>query len=193
MAISGTISIVGSSLDNEKSPASGAAYLFDSVTGAQLAKLSPSDSHPQQRFGESVAIAGTTAIVGAIFDDENYVASGAAYLFDTVTGRQIVKLLPTDGARQAEFGQSVSIDASTAVVGAWLDNDNHESGSAYTFTMPVLCRADLDMNGTVDNVDLDAFVNAFLAGDPLADLTGDGTINLDDIEAFIAAFLAGCP
>ncbi|MEM1184526.1 MAG: alpha-amylase family glycosyl hydrolase [Planctomycetota bacterium] len=46
----------------------------------------------------------------------------------------------------------------------------------------------------VDLSDVDAFVNAFAAGEPLADLVAPiGFIDLSDIDAFIAAFLAGCP
>ena len=45
-----------------------------------------------------VAISGTTAIVGAYYDDDNGEDSGSAYLFDTTTGQQIAKLLPNDGA-----------------------------------------------------------------------------------------------
>ena len=42
-------------------------------------------------------IHGTTAIVGARFNDDDGFDSGAAYLFDATTGQQIYKLLPNDG------------------------------------------------------------------------------------------------
>jgi len=46
----------------------------------------------------------------------------------------------------------------------------------------------------VDLSDLDAYVEAFVAGDAIADLAPPfGTIDTDDAEAFIAIFLAGCP
>ena len=61
--------------------------------GDQLAKLLPDDGAAEDRFGHSVAISGTTAIVGAPGDDDDGTRSGSAYLFDTTTGRQIAKLL----------------------------------------------------------------------------------------------------
>jgi hypothetical protein len=62
---------------------SGAAYLFDANTGLQLAKLFPVDGAEDDRFGTSVALDGTTALVGATGDDDNGPVSGSAYRFDT--------------------------------------------------------------------------------------------------------------
>lgn len=55
------------------------------------------------------------------------------------------------------------------------------------------CPCDLDGSGVLNLDDLDAFVAAFLAGDPAADLDGSGAINLDDLDAFVSCFVAGCP
>ncbi|MFT5286776.1 MAG: hypothetical protein ACI8TQ_002948 [Planctomycetota bacterium] len=134
VSISGTTAIVGASLDDDNGLNSGSAYLFDTVTGLQIAKLLPSDGAAQDQFGWSVSISGTTAIVGARGDDDNGFSSGSAYLFDTVTGLQIAKLLPSDGAVSDLFGWSVSISGTTAIVGARVDDDNGvDSGSAYLF------------------------------------------------------------
>ncbi len=77
--------------------------------GDQLFKLLADDGAAFDWFGRSVAISGTTAIVGAPVDADNGAFSGSAYLFDTTTGRQIAKLLPDDGAASDWFGISVSI------------------------------------------------------------------------------------
>ena len=54
--------------------------------GDQLAKLLPDDGAAADEFGHySVAINGTTAIVGAPGDDDNGSASGSAYLFDAAS------------------------------------------------------------------------------------------------------------
>ncbi len=50
--------------------------------GDQLFKLLPDDGAADDRFGISVAISGTTAIVGAYWHDDNGTDSGSAYLFD---------------------------------------------------------------------------------------------------------------
>ena len=47
--------------------------------------------------------------------------------------------------------------------------------------------------GTLDFLDINAFVAAFLASDQAADLNGDGGFDFLDINAFVSAFLAGCP
>ena len=48
--------------------------------------------------------------------------------------------------------------------------------------------------GVLDLDDLQAFVDGFIAGDPIADITPpQGIFDLADIQAFIASFNAGCP
>ncbi|MEE9129090.1 MAG: FG-GAP repeat protein [Phycisphaerales bacterium] len=131
------IAIVGASLDDENGFLSGSAYLFDSTTGQQIAKLLHDDGAAFDRFGTSVAISGITAIVGVPGDDE---ASGSAFLFYAATGQQIGKLLPDDGAADDHFGVSVAISGhagkEVAIVGAWWDDDNGvKSGSAYLFDL----------------------------------------------------------
>ena len=124
VAISGATAIVGAYYDDDSGSETGSAYLFDTTTGTQLAKLLASDSAPGDYFGYSVAISGATAIVGAVWDDDSGYNSGSAYLFDTATGTQIAKLLPSDGASWDEFGISVAISGTTAIVGADFDYDN---------------------------------------------------------------------
>ena len=138
VAISGDTAIVGAFFDDDHGTDSGSAYLFNTTTGEQIAKLLADDGTPFDQFGNSVAISGTTAIVGAPFDDDNGPDSGSAYLFDITTGAQIAKLLPEDGDGFDWFGLSVAISASpgkeVAIVGAPFDDDNgSHSGSAYLF------------------------------------------------------------
>ena len=57
------------------------------------------------------------------------------------------------------------------------------------------CVADLASPfGVVDLTDVDAFIAAFLIGDPVADLALNfGIVDLQDVDEFIDLFLAGCP
>ncbi|MGI9014361.1 MAG: hypothetical protein ACR2GY_08945, partial [Phycisphaerales bacterium] len=136
VAISGNVAIVGAYGDTDNGFQSGSAYLFYVNTGQQIAKLLPLDGAAHDWFGLSVAISGDTAIVGAYGDDDNGGSSGSAYLFDVNTGQQITKLLPLDGARDDNFGYSVSITGDTAIVGSYADDDNgSNSGSAYLFNV----------------------------------------------------------
>ena len=134
VAISGVTAIVGANGDDDNGNESGSVYVFEISTGKQIAKLLPDDGAEEEFFGTSVAICGTTAIVGAPWDDDNGSLSGSAYLFDTTTGRQIAKLLAKDGAVWDEFGRSVAISGAIAIVGAARHDDNgSDSGSAYLF------------------------------------------------------------
>ena len=133
VAISGSTAIVGAPYeDTTIAVESGSAYLFDATTGQKIDKLLASDGRFGDDFGWSVGISWTTAIVGApaLFEDRPC----AAYLFDTTTGQQLAKLLATDGVAGDQFGSSCAIDGTTAIVGAWSDDDNGpNSGSAYVF------------------------------------------------------------
>ncbi|MFT5286315.1 MAG: hypothetical protein ACI8TQ_002483 [Planctomycetota bacterium] len=75
----------------------------------EFAKLLPNDGAPNELFGRLEAIDGTTAIVGASAAQANGIISGAVYLFDTETGLQVAKHLPSDGAAFDFFGYSVAV------------------------------------------------------------------------------------
>jgi len=134
VSIYGNTAIVGANLDDDLGTNSGSAYVFDTTTGEQLFKILPDDGAADDLFGTSISIYGTTAIVGAYGDDANSINSGSAYVFDTTTGEQLFKILPDDGALANYFGYSVSINGTTAIVGAYGDNvHGTKSGSAYVF------------------------------------------------------------
>ncbi len=193
VAISGTTAVVAALWDDDNGSDSGSAYLFDTTTGQQIAKILPSDGAAFDEFGYAVAIGGTTAVVGAIYDDDNGFGSGSAYLFDTTTGQQIAKFLPSDGAANDEFGGSVAISGSTAVVGAYADRVNGpRAGSAYLFTVASPCPADINDDGVVDTRDFIAFLNLWTASDPVADWNDDGTVDTRDFLAYLGDWVAGC-
>jgi hypothetical protein len=130
VAISGGSAVVGSWMDGDNGIQSGSAYLFDTATGAQIAKLLPGDGAAEDVFGCAVAIGGTSAIVGAFGDDAR---TGAAYLFDRVSGTETAKIVADDGGALDSFGSAVAMTGNIAVIGAYLDDDNYSSGSAYLF------------------------------------------------------------
>jgi hypothetical protein len=134
VAISGNTAIVGASGNDDGGSGSGSAYLFDVTTGIQLFKLTASDASADDAFGLEVAISGNTAIVGAYGNDDEGSESGSAYLFDVATGNQLFKLTASDDAAGDSFGSSVAISGTTAIVGAFRDDDAaSNSGSAYVF------------------------------------------------------------
>lgn len=55
------------------------------------------------------------------------------------------------------------------------------------------CFADLNIDGTLDFFDVQAFLNAFAAGDPAADFNHDTLFDFFDLQLFLTQFIAGCP
>ncbi|MCB9914071.1 MAG: FG-GAP repeat protein [Planctomycetes bacterium] len=134
VAIDGTLLAVGAKRDDDKGQDSGAVYLFDAVTGAQLLKIVPSDGAADDIFGCAVDLDGGVVAIGAQGDDDNGPSSGSVYLFDAVTGAQLAKLHASDAATFDFFGSALALDAGVVAVGAWANNDfGDHSGSAYLF------------------------------------------------------------
>ncbi len=132
-SISGNTVVVGAWLADHAGEHSGAAYVFDAITGEQLHKLIPTDAAAYRIFGYSVAVSGDTIVIGANGDDDGAENSGAAYVFDASNGQQLHKLKATEPLIQDLFGRSVGISADTIVVGAYSGEAPDGSGSAYVF------------------------------------------------------------
>lgn len=111
---------------------------FDTRGWSEISKLVASDGSGDDRFGVSVALDGSDAIIGAYFDDPGGQSNaGSAYVFtyQSTTWVQQQKLTATDSATDDQFGFSVSICGDYAIVGAPFDDDSGaSSGSAYVFT-----------------------------------------------------------
>ncbi|GAH66138.1 unnamed protein product [marine sediment metagenome] len=71
-----------------------------------------------------------------MYDDDCGDQSGSAYVFEDngTDWVQLAKLTASDGAAGDEFGYSVSLSGTMALIGAYQDNDCGDgSGSAYLF------------------------------------------------------------
>ncbi len=135
VACSETIAVVGAPYSDENGRAdAGCVYLFDTTTGEQIMKITPTTSISRELFGSSVAIKGNTILVGAIQEE---VGAGAAYLIDATTGSQIFKLKANDPWLFDQFGYSVAIGETTLIVGARKRPGvtNLTQGAAYIFSM----------------------------------------------------------
>jgi len=110
----------------------GAAYVFvlSGTTWRQQAELTASDGAAYDNFGQSVAVSGGTAVIGAP-NQNNY--QGDAYVFvqSGTTWSQQAELTASDGSAYDNFGQSVAVSGGTAVIGA--PNQNSQQGDAYVF------------------------------------------------------------
>jgi FG-GAP repeat len=113
-------------------------YVRSGVTWPQVAKFAGADTGPGDTFGWDVALAGSTAIIGA--PRNSPVESGSAYVF-TKTGTgfaQRAKLAPPDSQGGDLFGRSVALSGRTALVGApgccaFNPGEGLFRGAAYTF------------------------------------------------------------
>jgi hypothetical protein len=137
------------------------------TTWSQQAHLTAADGRAFDLFGCSVALAGDTAVVGAIGGN---VDQGLAYVF-TRTGTawsQQAQLTAADGTAIDLFGVSVAVSGDTAVVGA--DNNdlgvNVDQGSAYVFTRTGTAWSQQAQLTAADGAAIDLFgVSVAVSGD----------------------------
>ena len=132
VAIDNGVVAVGAWAKNIVFDHSGAAYVFDAASGAQIGpRLVPADTRDRQHFGISVAVDNGTVAIGADGDIDNGFEGGAAYLFEASTGSEIEKLLASDGAVFDELGGSIALDNGVVAAGAF--GDDADAGSVYVF------------------------------------------------------------
>jgi len=142
VALSGGTAVVGAhAYDVGANTDQGCAYVFARSGDAwsQQAKLTATDGAAHDWFGESVALVGDTAVVGALADDVGASSDqGSAYVFarSGTTWSQQAQLTATDGASGDQFGYSVALSGASALVGARYNDagPNADQGSAYVFT-----------------------------------------------------------
>ena len=175
VAVSGDTVLVGAYQDDREETVteteledSGSVYVFTKPTSVGgwgdwdnstqtdkdglTAKLTAgADSADDDNFGTSVALDGNTTVIGAPGDDDNDngIDSGSAYVFtrdDQGNWDAGVELTADDGKPGDSFGVSVTVDGTTAVVGAYQhdpiapdsdpDSPSHlpDAGAAYVFT-----------------------------------------------------------
>jgi hypothetical protein len=139
VAVSGSTAVMGAVLHTVGSnQRQGAAYVFVESGGTwrQQTELTASDGTASDYFGNSVAVSGSTAVVGAPGGDQ-YQGAGAAYVFVQSGGTwsQQAELTAPDGAAYNQFGSAVAVSGSTAVVGApdHTVGSNLNQGAAYVF------------------------------------------------------------
>jgi hypothetical protein len=140
IAVSGTNLLVGAWGSNPGgNDTQGAAYVFTESDGTwtQTQKLVSDDGAPFDKFGHSVAIDGTRAVIGADGVDAGQGgAQGAVYIFDESGGAwtQSQKLLASDGTHNDQLGFPVALDGTRALAGAWGWPAGALIGAAYFFT-----------------------------------------------------------
>ena len=140
VALDGNTALISARRDDDEVMGvdAGSAYIFTrtGTTWSQQAKLTAPDGTADDRFGRSVALAGDTALIGAMFQDNRGENSGSAYVYKRSGNSWQFKsqLSAADGAKGDVFGWNVALWGHTAVISANRDDDKGEnSGSAYIF------------------------------------------------------------
>ncbi len=175
----------------------GAAHIFqyDGNSGEwhEQAKLTPPAGQGEDYFGWSVAIDGNVALIGSYGDDDLGEESGSAYYYMYDVGQSTwglhSKLIPSDGEAGEVFGFAVAIQGGLGVVGAREDDDlGPKVGSAYVYDLPLCphCTGDINIDGTVDVLDLLALLAAWgdcprRPNDCPADIWPDGEVDVLDL------------
>lgn len=187
VAVSGNTALIGAfQATLTGKPNAGAAYVFvhSGSTWTQQQKIVASDAAQDAAFGYAVALSGNTALIGAPGAAQGTLTeAGAAYVF-TRTGTTWTleqRLAASDAAAADQFGDSVSLDGDSAVVGAdYADVAGKDgSGAAYVFTRSGTTWSEQKKLSGSDSSDGDHFAqsvsisgNSVVAGAPYADVAG---------------------
>jgi len=134
VAIAGNTVVVGAPLDNINGTDSGVVYIFDSATGNLLQTITNPTPGSSDEFGRSVAIAGSTVVVGAPLDNSTGNDSGSVYVFDRATGNLLDTVSNPTPATGDSFGEVVNILGNDLLIGVPNDNaGSTNSGVVYLF------------------------------------------------------------
>ena len=124
VAVSGTMVVVGAPDESAGTPAqpeAGHAYVFDATDGSLITTLTSPNAQANGQFGRSVAVSGTTVVVGAPLESAGtpvQTHAGHAYVFDATDGSLITTLTSPNAQTIGFFGFSVAVSGTTVVVGA---------------------------------------------------------------------------
>ncbi len=193
VSLSGETALIGASNDIP-----GSAYVFEldpkTSQWVEVQKLIASGGDPiLDKFGNSVALEGSTALIGAWVSEAAGFDQGAAHVFRLVDGTWLEqqRLLPAPGPWTAFFGRSVALSGDVAVVGA--NGENAQAGGAYMYTG--LVGLDCKANGRSDACDILFGLREDTNGNGIPDtcecpwdLDGCGTVGITDFLALLAAW-----
>jgi hypothetical protein len=134
VAVSGTTAVIGANaLDKD----AGAAYVYvrSGATWRRQATLTDPAGGENDLFGSSVAVsstaAGTIAVIGAPGAGANGAGLAYVYVRSGKTWRRQAALTDPNGQSEDNFGASVAVSGTIAVIGAY--GVNKTRGAAYMF------------------------------------------------------------
>lgn len=155
------------------------AHLGPEVTGSG----SLSDS-----FGNTVAVHDNTALIGAYADDDNGMNSGSVYVFVRSNSSWSLqqKLLAPDGVADDHFGEAISLEGDTALIGA-AQAATIGKGKVYVFVRDSSVWSLQQTLGALDGMVGDSFGSALSlsANTALIGAPGDDDVTLSTGSAYV--------
>jgi len=140
LALQGTLLVIGAERDSAFGDSSGAVYVFrrnEQGDWEKEQRITAPNASSGNRFGESVAVCGSTILIGE--PRSGLSEPGITYVFDFngLSGQweESARLDASDGSGiNNEFGIRVALSENTALVGAYFDDDDGGlEGSAYLY------------------------------------------------------------
>lgn len=161
--------------------ASGAVYVFDPVTGAQLRKIEPPHPFPGGRFGSEIAIAGSRAVIGTYFSQApggGTQGTGRVYVYDIPTGQLLRELTPPDPASTYHFGRTFAVAGELVLVRAAQGSDHPgevivfdiETGDIVRTLSPALPGSALGFGAMISTDGVHACVRSAYAGQTVVEV-----------------------
>lgn len=136
IAIHGATVVVGAPGETASSfNLAGHVYLFDGRTGAVAFTLTSPNPQFFGFFGASVAIGGSTVVVGAPYETvAGQTFAGHVYTFNAKTGALVSTLTSPNSQQGGYFGSSVAISGTTIVVAAWNETVSGQASAGHVYT-----------------------------------------------------------
>jgi hypothetical protein len=142
VAVSGARVAVGAFWDNTTASNAGSVYVYnfeDSTPTVPVATLNNPGPAVNDRFGISVALAGTLMVVGAYLDDTGATDAGSVYVYDLASATPTVPVMSINNPgpqTNDQFGYSLAISGTLLVVGSPYNYSGaNGSGSAYVYDL----------------------------------------------------------
>lgn len=157
--------------------------------GGTLATLLDRPGIPSEGFPGPFGCGGANIL--ASFADG---ASQAAESMCSTTGDPVISGQVGPGTPLGVFGGEIASGVWKLTVS---DRSVYDTGVLNSVCLRITgapaCSADLTRDGQLDVFDVFAYLDLYVAQDPIADFTGDGAWDVFDVFAFLDAFNAGCP
>ncbi|MEM7315097.1 MAG: hypothetical protein AAF497_18280, partial [Planctomycetota bacterium] len=133
--VEGNLIVIGSLNGDTIEEDTGSAFLYDISSGSAVLvdTLDHSSPEDRDRFGEAVAISGSTVLVGAPNDNAN---AGSVHIYDISSGSAVLtdvinSILPAQSFRG--LGRDLAIDGTTAAIASSSDNGVFNTGNVYLY------------------------------------------------------------